>query len=245
MILAVIPLALSVYAQSIGPALTGAVAASAPVPTVTYVTSNANTAGGSYASIAVALSGGNAGDLIACAVQWSNGAASVSGISDGTSSLTALSQVSDPNGNLGQNFYLLSANGASKTYTATFSGALGGNPEIACFDFHASSGSWHFDAYATAANPSGGSSSVSVGPITTTGSAEALIFSGKLSTTAATTSNPLINGATPSQPSWSPINTYDHYYYSILTTPASSLTASKTYSTNTLWVAQLGAWYAS
>jgi hypothetical protein len=140
----------------------------------------------------------------------------------------------------GQVFYLLSSNGPGKTYTATDGGLS--NTETACFDFSSTTGTWHLDA----SNQAGGNgTSVDTGPITTTGTNEAVIFVGKLSSVAASTSSPLIAGSTPLEPSWSPISTHDHDYYQLLNTTFTNGHGTKTYSTATNWVANIAAFYAN
>ena len=206
-------------------------------PVVTYVTGN-----GAVAN-AVTLTGGSAGGLIVCSAHWSStNPGSTATMSDGTNSLTLLSttHLNNTLNYFGDVFYTLSATSGSKTYTVTATNSPAAI-EVACMDFHTSSGSWHLDSSNSASAYSASSDS---GAITTTGSAEVVVLTGKLSDVAATTSNPLINGQTPAEPSWSPVATYDHYYYKLFTAPFTAGHGTRTYSGATNWNAEISAFYA-
>lgn len=232
--------ALSLYPQSVP---MGALPSSGIIPSISIASSHATLTSASVTSASTTLSSGAAGDLIVCSAHGDATSYPTITMSDGTSSLTALTQAQYLGSahDFGQVFYLLSANSGSATYTATFSFSSEGT-EVACVDAHSSTGTWHYDA---SNQSSGNGTSVSTGTITTTGTNEFVFFPGKLYNTAANTSNPLINGGAPSEGSFSPLSTYDHYYYRILTSTFSGGAGTKIYSTSTYWVAELTAFYAN
>jgi hypothetical protein len=203
---------------------------------VTLVTSN----GG--ASNSITLTGVGAGDLVVCAVQ--NDTLSGSGtMSDGTSSLTALTQFNSGSAPGNQFFYILSSVASgSVTYTPSITGSI-----QECFEFHVTGGkTWHFDA--DNQNGVGGGTSVTTGNITTTGGngLEAVVFVNKLKNVASSVSNPLIDGITPVEPSWSPIGGANHHeYYLIPSIGTFTGQGTLTYGTSTNWVAGIVAFKAS
>jgi len=206
---------------------------------VTHVQGNSNSASGNQASISVLLTGVAAGDLIVVNVHWGGAGFrdTISSVSDGTSTLTALSLYAsaNPDASSGQTFYLLSANDGNKTYTATFAGGTGSFPIIYVSQFHTVSGTWVYDA----SNGGVGTSTTAAdtGPITTTGSLEAVTFSNKNYAFAANVTNPLVDGVTPTSP---PYSIADNYFYYLPTAPFTG-DGTLTWSAMTDWVALLAA----
>jgi hypothetical protein len=194
------------------------------------------------AANSVTLTGVQVGDLVVCAVQ--NDSLTTSGtMSDGTSSLTPLAQFNSGSAPGNQFFYILSSVASgSVTYTPSLTGSI-----QECFEFHVTGGkTWHFDA--DNQNGVGGGTSVTTGNITTTGgnNLEAVVFVNKLKNIASSVSNPLIDGITPIEPSWSPIGgANQHEYYLIPTTGSFTGQGTLTYGTSTNWVAGIIAFKAS
>lgn len=92
----------------------------------TAITGAGNSEDGSASTIAVTLGASiNAGDTVdICAYQGGNGAATINSVSDGTSSLTALTAVINGN-NVMRRFYILqSVASGTPTYTVTYSTAV-------------------------------------------------------------------------------------------------------------------------
>lgn len=213
-------------------------------------TVTAGPGGGTYSNgtttVAETVSGVTAGDLVVAVLKWGNGSghgsdsSTLSGVSDGTSTFTCLAQGGQATFEMAQVCYLLSANGGNVTYTATFSQTLPNPAEIQVYTAHATSGTWAYDA--SAINYGLNTTSVTTGNVTTSGSAEFSVFSTKLYNTAANTSAPLMFGATPTEPSWSPTASLDHSYYSTATGTGQG---SLTYDAATEWVAVIASFKVS
>jgi hypothetical protein len=149
---------------------------------------NDNSTGSSVASIAVALTGVTAGNLIAVWVKHEGTSTSIT-VSDGTTTLTAATYKANGSANsFGQWHYLLSANSGNKTYTATF-GASRSFPTIIVFEYSIT-GSWAFQAQNTA---TGTSTSPNSGNFTTTGT-DGVAFGGYAENSTNFTSSEQING---------------------------------------------------
>jgi len=191
----------------------------------THVQGNSNTG-----SETITLNGITAGNLIVLNFAW-DGYGTVTGVSDGTSSLTGLTKYSFPGADNIQCWYLLSANGGNKTFTVTTSGNIE-SQVLFVSEFNAS-GAWSFDVENGA---NGFNTAPDTGNISTTGTDEVVICGNKLAQIGATLSNPLINAVTPTEPAYSPAGTYHHLFYRLLTATFSNGSASGTYSTNTYWV---------
>lgn len=224
------------------PQATGAIASSAAA-TVTFVKGNGATYGSSTITTAtVTLTGVSAGDLMVGCLEYSSSGDTFTSFGDGTSTFTALSSTTDGVDDFGRAAYLLaSVATGGVTYTGSWvSGAS--NIDLVIYEFHTTAGTWHYDA----SNQNAGvlTTAVTTGAITTTGSAEAISFCNKLAYDAATASNPLVNGVTPVEPSFSPVNTYDHYYYYLPTGAFVAGQGTLTYSTNTYWVTEIAAFSA-
>lgn len=220
---------------------TTVIATSVTAPTLTFVQGNGTSLGGTgLSTCTVTLTGVAATDAIELGTQWTNVGITAT-VSDGTSSFTASAEgaVTDGATDYGETFRLLSSVASgSVTYTVTYtpSGSTS-YAECAVMEFHRTSGSWSYSSGQS--NGAGATSSTAndSGAITTTGPAAVAFFS-KLSTTAATTSNPLINGITPTEPSYSPLSTYDHNYYYLPTSGFTNGHCVSTYSTGTSWVSE-------
>jgi len=193
-------------------------------------------------SATAALTGVTAGNLIVAFVAWTTLGTTITQISDGTSNLTALTRVDEgvDSADHGQMFYLLSANGGDRTYTITFSGTSD-SVVFWVAEFN-SSGAWSYDA-------SNGASGISTAPnsgnISTTGTDEIAVWGNKLFNVAATLSNPLINGVTPTEPAYSPVDTYHHLYYRLLSSTFTDGAGAGTYSVSTQWVSLIAAFKAA
>jgi hypothetical protein len=196
-----------------------------------YVQGNKNSAD-SGTSITVTLSGVTAGNLICLFVAWNVDTTATA--SDGTDSLIALTKA-NASGRNGQLFYLLSSSSGNKTYTVSFSESC--NWQIV-WVMEFSGGTWTLDGETSG---TGTGTAATSGDISTTGADGIVVYGTKLFDTAATTSAPLINGVTPVEPAWSPIGTYHHQYYRILTAPFTNGSGDLTYSTSTNWVNNIAA----
>ena len=208
----------------------------------TLVRSNGAAAGSGGTSFSIALTSVAAGDLITGCVAWTGTTGQFTNMTDGTTTFSALTPVSDTNGDAAVMGYQLSASkSGSVTYTYNF-GSTVTFVLLTVYEFHTTAGVWHTDG----ANQAGahGTSAAATGNITTTGSTEAITFCNKLSNTAATASNPRVNGVTPAEASFSPLGTYSHYYTYLPTAPFTGGQGTLTYSTNTDWIANLGAFSA-
>jgi len=175
--------------------------------------SNANNSGTPHTSLAITVNGITAGNLIVVWVGWEdvNGTTSVS---DGTSMLTPGTKKKDDSGGgaYGQFFYLLSANGGNKTYTASFSASTNYS-RIAVMEFSSYDKVWSFDAE----NVGGGyGSSTASGNITTSGTDE-VVVGGFSHYQPNTTTNESINGVAATEPSYSPLGgQYSSVWYRLL-----------------------------
>lgn len=195
-------------------------------------------------SLGVSVNGVSAGALAVAVITFGDGSTSssesVSGVSDGTSSFTCVAAGGLASHQQAVVCYLLSANGGNKTYTATFGSSLAHPAEMWIFTATLSSGTWSYDA--SSFNYGNSTTANTTGNITLTGAAEFSVYASKLYDVAATTSGPTMYGSTPTEPSWSPENTYDHAYYSTAT--GTSGGGASTYSTATNWVAAIAAFKA-
>lgn len=149
-----------------------------------------NDASGS--SIAASLTGVGAGNLIPVFVSHF-GAPTTITVSDGTTSLTALTKHDHTDANKsGQWFYLLVANGGSKTYTATL-GAARAFRRIEVWEY-SYSGTISFDQE-NSDESNGGTASITSGNITTTGTDE-VVLAGFTDGSAGHSTGEQINGVT-------------------------------------------------
>jgi phage-related protein len=182
---------------------------------ISFVQGSANTISVQTNSINTTLNNVTAGDLIVVIVGMTGGTTVT--VSDGTSNLTALSSSIDSLADYCQIFYSLSANSGTRTYTATTTGS----PiyfDISVLQFHATSGTWVLDV----SNQNYGSyiTSMSSGPITTTGTKEVVVIGNKQSHYyAVSVSNPSVNGQTPVSPSFNPVGTNNYQYYYLPSAP--------------------------
>lgn len=117
----------------------------------------------------IALTGVGAGNLIVLWIKWENALGDCTA-TDGTTSLTMGTSVSDAAGTSGQFAYLLSANGGNKTYTVTFPVGAGFQ-RLRIFEY-SYTGTVSFDAQNTG---SGVSAAPASGNITTTGTDEVVV----------------------------------------------------------------------
>ncbi|MFA5809987.1 MAG: Ig-like domain-containing protein, partial [Thermoleophilia bacterium] len=152
-------------------------------PAFTFVQSN--TSEGS----SVTLNNVTAGNLVVVWLKWEGGANGGASITDGTTPLTmgtdAHLGVSSPSGQFG---YLLSANGGTRTYTATVPAGAGFvRMRVAEFSY---TGILSFDMQNIGA---GSGTAPASGNITTTGTGE-LVLGGYAEYSTPTLSSPLING---------------------------------------------------
>jgi hypothetical protein len=208
---------------------------------ITHVQGAHNSGAAASTTLTVSLTGVTAGDLIVIFTGWDTAGTEVNSISDGTSSFSLLNVTNTGSNRSGKIGYLLSANSGDKTYTITYSSAASNRIAFVA-EFNASSGTWKFDA----SNQNGGTgTAATTGTIHTVGTAGVAVFGNKLFETAATASNPLINGAAPTEPAYSPVDTYHHFYYRILTATFSGGGGALTYSTSTYWVSCLATFYAA
>jgi hypothetical protein len=231
--------------QQILPGILNPSASSGTPGTASHVADCSNSTGGGASSLACTINGVTAGDLIAGCTTWNdsvNNFANVS-VSDGTSSFTvstANSSGTYTTSTYGQCFYLLSANGGNKTYTVTYNDMNPHYGEIIVGQFHATSGTWHYD---TQVSGTGNSTSSSSGNFTTHASTGEVVINGnRLANVAATSSSPSIGGNTPTEFANSPIGS-DHQYY-LLNTSVSAGAATLTYSATTYWTNLVVGFYA-
>lgn len=217
-------------------------ACAAAAQTVTAGPGGADIQYSGSSTVAVTVNSVTAGALVVAMVNWGNGTTNtdtttLSGISDGTSSFTCLATRGNGNYQRNATCYLLSANGGNKTYTATFSANLVYPAELWIFTATTSSGTWSYDA--SSVNYGNSTTANTTGNITLTGAAEFSVYTSKLYDAAASTSSPTMYGATPTEPTWSPVNTNDHGYDS--TAVSTTGQGALTYSAATYWVAAIAA----
>lgn len=151
------------------------------------VQSNSATASASSTTITVSLTGVTAGALIVLFASCESGSATIS-VSDGTNSLTGLTQLFHADGWTSQQFYLESSSSGNKTYTVTFSGSVGSRG----VHVHEYPSGYEFQAANQATNA--GSSSFSSGNVTTGGTD--IVVGGVISFTASTSNVILGTAAT-------------------------------------------------
>lgn len=164
-------------------------------------------------SIPITLNGVGAGNLIVLLLKY-EGATTTSSVSDGTSSLTALTEKAHSNDDVRcRIFYLLSANSGNKTYTVTL-GAARDWWRVHVWEF-AHGGSISFDTEPSGGGGAGTGTSASSGNMTTTGTSElAIAMYGEYS--ASTLSSLAINGqAADGSISDDPLGTLTASWYEI------------------------------
>jgi hypothetical protein len=135
----------------------------------TFVQSALHATTANNGSIAKAMTGIGAGNVLAAYVKYEGDDINIT-VSDGTSTFAEGTQGNHSNNDLGgQWFYLLSANSGNKTITATFD-ANRPFKSIIIFEFsHTDTAS--FDAEAGSSGTSGGAGVISSGDLTTAGAA--------------------------------------------------------------------------
>ena len=198
--------------------------------TVTYVGGNLGDGGASASSIGVTYTA-TAGNLVVAWAGWDSTPGTVS-MSDGTSAFTAGTQAHNTDGadTYGQFFYLLSANGGSKTYTVTF-GATVDWPTLTIMEFNVTSGTWLLDAQNIG---TGYSTAAASGAINTASTSEAVV-GGYRSGSVGTTSSELINGVSATEDAAISPNGLDSVWYRIPVATFSGGTASATVA-NQRWI---------
>ena len=203
---------------------------------ISYVQGNGAT--GSGPGWSVHLDGVVAGDLIVLFVGWGETAGGdiTCTASDGTSPLVGGTRFNvDAAQEYGQLFYLLSANAGSIDYGASFSGSAS-SIVLEVAEFSTDSGAWAFGS--ANGNSGAGTTSVTTGNVTVPSQGGVVAWGNKLYDVAATVSSPLIGGSDATEPPWSPVGTYQHFYYRILTSGMTD-EGTLTYSTGTNWTAAI------
>lgn len=182
-----------------------------------------------------------AGNLAVVHVAWEdiNTACTVS---DGTSSFTAGTLAANgDNTNHSQFFYLLSANGGNKTFTATF-GTSSPYRSIHISEFNAA-GTWILDAQNIG---TGNGYGLTSGSIDTSGSS-AVVLGGFKHYSSGSYSGELIGGVTPTIPSYTPPTSFDFskIAYRLLDATISSATAYALRSVTDTWACNIIAFKAT
>jgi hypothetical protein len=158
--------------------------------TITFVQQNSAAANGSAATITVALTGVGAGNLIVLFACHETVQDTITA-SDGTTSLTGLTRHDFVGGSgSGRFLYLLSANSGDKTYTVTF-GSAAQFRKVFVWEY-SYSGTAEFDQE-NSNESNGGTSSITSGNITTTGTDE-VVLAGNWAYSASFPSDEQING---------------------------------------------------